>query len=59
VTVVTLTVFEDFAYAAMRKAERIGRPIGSADWIADMEAKTGYKLAPAKRGRKAASDDNE
>ena len=48
---------EDFAYSAMRKAERIGRPIGSAQWIADMEAKTGHKIAPAKRGRKAALDD--
>jgi hypothetical protein len=37
----------------------MGRPIGSAGWIADMEAKTVYKLAPAKRGRKPASDDNE
>jgi len=41
---------EDFTYAALRKAERVGRPVGSAEW--DMEAKTGHKIAPGKRGRK-------
>ena len=40
----------DFAYAALRKAERVGRPVGSKDWITDMEARTGMTLAPAKRG---------
>jgi len=43
---------EDFTYAALRKAERIGRPVGSAKWLADMEAKTGRKLAAGKRGPK-------
>ena len=43
---------EDFTYSALRKAERVGRPVGSASWIADMEAKTGHKIAAAKRGRK-------
>jgi putative transposase len=41
---------EAMGYAALRKAESVGRPIGSADWIADMEARTGLKIAPAKRG---------
>jgi putative transposase len=41
---------EAFTYAALRKAESVGRPVGSKEWIADMEAKTGLKLAAAKRG---------
>lgn len=47
---------EDFdetsTYLPLRKAETIGRPVGSSDWIAEMEAATGLKLAAAKRGRK-------
>jgi putative transposase len=47
---------EDFdqamAYAALRKAESVGRPIGSKEWITDMEARTGRTLAPQKRGPK-------
>jgi putative transposase len=41
---------EAFTYAALRKAEAVGRPVGSKDWITDMEARTGKTLAPAKRG---------
>jgi len=44
---------EAFTYGALRKAESIGRPVGSPDWLADMEAKTGLSLKPAKRGPKA------
>lgn len=40
------------AYTALRKAETIGRPVGSTDWLAMMEDITGLKLAAAKRGRK-------
>jgi putative transposase len=40
------------AYASLRKAESIGRPIGDADWIAALERRTGRRLAPAKRGPK-------
>jgi putative transposase len=38
------------SYAALRKAEGIGRPIGGPEWIAAMEEKTGLRLAPKKRG---------
>ncbi len=38
------------AYAPLRKAELIGRPVGAAEWIAQMEAQTGMTLAPGKRG---------
>lgn len=43
---------EDFTYAALRRAESIGRPVASAIWLADMEAKVGRVLAPGKRGPK-------
>lgn len=43
---------EAFTYAALRKAETIGRPVGSPAWLADMEQRTGLKLQPGKRGRK-------
>jgi putative transposase len=41
---------EAMTYAALRRAESVGRPIGSKAWLADMEAKTGMTLAPQKRG---------
>ena len=43
-------VDEQAAYSALRKAESIGRPIGSPDWIAELERRTGRTLAPGKRG---------
>lgn len=45
---------EALTYAALRKAESIGRPVGSREWLAEMEASTGLVLAPQKRGPKAA-----
>jgi putative transposase len=43
---------EAITYAAIRKAESTGRPIGSPAWLADMEHKTGLVLTPQKRGPK-------
>ena len=43
---------EALTYSALRKAESIGRPIGSSDWLADMELRTGLTLRPGKRGPK-------
>ena len=43
---------EPAAYAALRKAESIGRPIGEADWIKALEARTGRVLAAGRRGPK-------
>ena len=37
-------------YAALRKAEGVGRPVGSKIWLADMEKRTGLTLAVGKRG---------
>ena len=41
---------EALSYAALRRAESVGRPVGSTAWLADMEARTGMTLAPRKRG---------
>ena len=41
---------EALTYAALRKAESVGRPIGSPEWLREMEARTGRALAPGKRG---------
>jgi len=43
---------EAFTYAALRKAETIGRPVGSREWLLDMECRTGLALLPGKRGPK-------
>ena len=43
---------ETLSYAALRKAESVGRPIGSSEWLAEMEQKLGRPLAPKKRGPK-------
>jgi putative transposase len=40
------------AWRALRRSETTGRPLGSADWIAALEAQTGRTLAPQKRGPK-------
>ena len=47
---------EAMTYAALRKAESVGRPIGSHEWLADMEARTGMNLAPQRRGPKPSAD---
>jgi putative transposase len=43
-------VDEAAAFAPLRRAESIGRPIGSPDWIAALERRTGRSLAPGKPG---------
>ena len=44
---------EAFTYAALRKAEGLGRPIGSRAWLEAMAEQTGKALLPGKRGPKA------
>jgi len=46
------TPADDPAFEALRRAELIGRPLGSADFVAAVEARLGRRLAPAKRGRR-------
>jgi len=41
-----------FTYAALRHAETIGRPVGSREWLEDMDRRTGLALLPGKRGPK-------
>jgi putative transposase len=41
---------DEAAAKALRLAETTGRPLGSADWIARLEAATGRTLRPRKRG---------
>jgi putative transposase len=43
---------EALTYAALRKAESVGRPVGSKQWLDDMEERTGLTLKPGKRGPK-------
>ena len=43
---------EAFAYATLRHAETIGRPVGSRKWLEDMESRTGLALLAGKRGPK-------
>ena len=45
-------VDEEAAYAPLRRAETVGRPLGGADWLAALERRTGRRLAPGQRGRK-------
>ncbi len=40
------------AYAALRKAESVGRPVGSPEWLAEMEERSGRVLVAQKRGPK-------
>ncbi|PVX27881.1 transposase [Sphingomonas pokkalii] len=46
------TAEADSAWHALRRAETTGRPLGAADWIADIERRTGRTLAVQKRGPK-------
>jgi putative transposase len=42
----------DEAWEHIRSHERSGRPLGSAEFIAELEEKTGRELAPKPRGPK-------
>jgi putative transposase len=43
---------QDAAFAALRRSETTGRPIGSQDWIRRLERDLARPLAPRKRGPK-------
>jgi putative transposase len=45
-------VDEEAAYAPLRRAETVGRPLGEPDWLKALERQTGRRLAPGRRGRK-------
>lgn len=46
---------EAFAYAALRKSEGLGRPIGTREWLEQMAEQSGKALLPGKRGPKPTS----
>ena len=50
------TAEDQQATRALRMAETTGRPLGSATWIAELEARTGRELAAKQRGRKGAGN---
>lgn len=43
---------DDDAWRRLKQSETSGRPIGTADWISSIEARTGRTLAAQKRGPK-------
>ena len=43
---------DEAAWRRLRMLESSGRPLGSDDWLAAIETKTGRKLRPQKRGPK-------
>jgi putative transposase len=43
---------DDPAFAALRAVERTGRPLGTPEFVADLERRLRRPLAPRKRGRK-------
>lgn len=45
------------ATRALRMAETTGRPVGSRDWLADLEQRSGRSLVPRKRGPKPKSGE--
>jgi putative transposase len=47
---------EDAAFALLRRAETIGRPIGSEQWIKQLEQQFDRPLAPRPRGPKPRAD---
>lgn len=46
------------AFKQLRACETTGRPLGSLEWINELENKTKRTLAPQKRGPKKKSNDN-
>jgi putative transposase len=49
---------EALTYSGLRKAETIGRPVGSTEWLQAMAARTGLPLLPGRRGPKPRPADN-
>jgi putative transposase len=44
---------------AVRRHARTGRPLGSEEFVADLEQRLGRRLRPARRGRKPAQREEE
>jgi putative transposase len=50
---------DDDAFAAIRKAEGTGRPLGTADFVADLERRLGRRIARRAPGRKPSIQASE
>ena len=50
---------DDLAAARLRKAESVGRPVGSAAFIARLEEQTRRRLRPLKRGPKGRGEADD
>jgi len=48
---------EASTWAALRKSETTGRPVGRSEWLLELEGRSGRKLMPAKPGRKPKEAD--
>jgi hypothetical protein len=46
---------DDGTFTALRKAERIGRPLGTADFVDELERRLGPPIGRRAPGRKAAA----
>jgi putative transposase len=49
----------DEGFAALRRSEGSGRPVGTADFVADLERRLGRPIARRAPGRKPKRDDGE
>lgn len=50
---------DDPSFAALRAAERLGRPLGGAAFLEELEARLGRRVRPQRRGRKKRADTND
>jgi putative transposase len=50
---------DDAQFERLRRAESIGRPLGDDAFLADLEARTGRTLKPAKRGPKPRQETDD
>lgn len=50
---------DEAAFARLRRAESVGRPLGGDAFVAGLEAATSRSLRPAKRGRRPAAGEGE
>jgi len=50
---------DETEFKSLRQSETTGRPLGSEEWIAEVEKMTGTVLKPQKRGPKKRARDND
>ncbi len=50
---------DEEAFARLRRAQTIGRPVGEDHFLAELEARSGRSLRPAKPGPRPATEEHE